>query len=486
MAQKILDIQGYIGWEADTMERWAKDTFYQAENVEIRKNLTGVELAAKVVDTGWSINGDILFIESLKSLWVSGGWVVVCTDTGRVYLDWVLKQTINTGTSAHNRILCFGVNEDLAGTQYVYYVTLTSSGTGKIHRSTTDLNTWNISYRTFTTSAGNPEKMFMINNTGIMYIFAKNYVYIMEKNETVVEYMILPNLEEIRGVSMYLWNFRIYTNTVNSWVQYTWDGVSESPNTRQEWKNQPILGIVNDGAIGYAILGFNENYADLYLIQGTQKSELRVNLEASADARVFGSYLSIREGIVYISGGKTGQSDNYGVYTYGNYFPWTPKSLVQQFTLPARVLWHAHEITESYFACTDDKVYKVQHNSALLEHADSGYIVSLVYDGGLLWEEMNLSRIKTAFKLNWWEIKLYVRTTFDGSWRLFKTIDNFTYGASRKCYIYLQEINEALSSPLWSFQEIQFKFELTRAVWVAQSTPILKRFTAWFETTNNS
>lgn len=104
-------------------------------------------------------------------------------------------------------------------------------------------------------------------------------------------------------------------------MQYTWDGVSESPNTRQEWKNQPILGIVNDGALDYAILGFNENYADLYLIQGTQKSELRVNLEASADARVFGSYLSIREGIVYISGGKTGQSDNYGVYTYGNYFP---------------------------------------------------------------------------------------------------------------------------------------------------------------------
>lgn len=86
----------------------------------------------------------------------------------------------------------------------MYYVTQTSSGTGKIHRSTTDLNAWNISYRNFTTSAGNPEKMFMINNTGLMYIFAKNYVYIMEKNETVVEYMILPSLEEIRGVSMYL------------------------------------------------------------------------------------------------------------------------------------------------------------------------------------------------------------------------------------------------------------------------------------------
>ena len=77
----------------------------------------------------------------------------------------------------------------------------------------------------------------------------------------------------------------------------------------------------NDGAFDYAVLGFNANYSDLYLISGTQKQELRVNLESATSSRTLNRYMSIREAIVYISGGSSGESTLNGVYTFGNYYP---------------------------------------------------------------------------------------------------------------------------------------------------------------------
>jgi len=70
------------------------------------------------------------------------------------------------------------------------------------------------------------------------------------------------------------------------------------------------MEVVNDGANDYAVLGYNASYSDLYIISGTQKQELRVNLEAAGYARTLDGYLSIREAIVYISGGFTGESSN--------------------------------------------------------------------------------------------------------------------------------------------------------------------------------
>lgn len=88
---------------------------------------------------------------SLGSLGVTGGGIVVCTDTGKVYLDGTLMTTFATGTSPHNIVIGIGVLT-IATVQYVYFMTRTSFGAGKIHRSDTSLTTFNVSYRSFTTA----------------------------------------------------------------------------------------------------------------------------------------------------------------------------------------------------------------------------------------------------------------------------------------------------------------------------------------------
>lgn len=146
-------------------------------------------------------------------------------------------------------------------------------------------------------------------------------------------------------------NYKVYSNAQSTGIQYIWDGDNTTPDYRQEWLNQPVLGATNDGAYDYVILGFNSSYSDLYLISGTQKQELRVNLEGAS--RVFQGDISIREAIIYISGGQSGDSSNYGVYTYGNYYAGTAKSLVQSYSKPQTFTLHAHKTNSSYFACTD-------------------------------------------------------------------------------------------------------------------------------------
>lgn len=487
MAEKFLDIQTYTWWEADTMNRWPAKSFYEWSNIEIRKDLTGFSLSPVLEDTWWTLDGDITYMESLETLWINNWGIIVCTDTGKIYLDGVLKTTLATGTDAHDEILTVWVNEDTLGTQYIYYISKTSFGAWEIHRSTTDLSTFNVWYRTYTTSSWNPEDAFVINNVWLLYIGVKNVVFIMDKDEIVLDYLNLPDQEEIKGISMYLWNFRIYANSKNTGIQYIWDWASELPRSRQEWSNQPVMWITNDWPTDYAILGFNENYADFYRIDGTQKTELRVNLESSSDARIFDRYMSIREGIIYISWGKSWQSDDFGIYTYGNYFPWTAKSLVQSYWLWSdSFLYHAHNSVFSYFACNDDKVYKIDHSNPPGEFASEWYITTLVYDGGALWDSLSLDKIKMAFKTNWGAIKIYARTSFTSSstFHLIKTIDNSTYWQERHCHITINEIIRSGVS-LWEFQEIQFKIVLERGV-STSNNPICKRFTAWFKVNNDN
>lgn len=472
---KIFDILWFDWWEGDDIYRLPTNWFYAWENIEIRKDLSGVQLSALLEDTGWTIDGDITCIVSLDTLWVSGGWVVVCTDTGKVYLNGTLKETISTGTSAHNEIYWIWVYT-ISGTQYVYYITRTSFWTGKVHRSTTNLATFNISYREYTTASSSWEYVWVIQTPVWVYFWVNNKVFLMDNSEVVLDYLVLPDKEVIKWFTHFQNSYRIYANLTNTWVHYTWDWASETVDYRQEWYNQPILWVVNNGAEDYAILWFNENYADLYLVQGTQKTELRVNLETSEYARVFWPYLSIREGIVYISWGKSGESANYGVYTYWNYYAWARQSLVLSHSKSTNAfLWHCHTEALSYFACNDGKVYKVSHNNPPDDYSASGYVISGMYQGNV-WSEMNFTEMRLGYILNGGTIAVAVRTEFWWTWETIKTISTW-----KSVKITANELITALSaSPLWSFYEFQIKFTLTPWTW----TPILKRATTWFNITD--
>lgn len=125
----------------------------------------------------------------------------------------------------------------------------------------------------------------------------------------------------------------------------------------------------------------------------------------------------------------SGESSNYGIYTYGNYYPGTPKSLVQEYSLSTnKFLWHAHSSNFSYFANNDGKVYKIYHANPPTLFASTGYIVSQMYEGNIL-EEKSIEKIKVGFKLNASGdlIKIYLRNEMGGSWQLAKTINYASY-----------------------------------------------------------
>jgi hypothetical protein len=76
-------------------------------------------------------------------------------------------------------------------------MTRTSFGSGRIHRSDTSLTTFNVSYRTYTTSFGIPEA-FVINNNGQLYFAVQNKVIKLDNVETVSDALVLQDQEEIK------------------------------------------------------------------------------------------------------------------------------------------------------------------------------------------------------------------------------------------------------------------------------------------------
>lgn len=480
--ERIWDIQGYSGGESDDLYRGPANSFYSGENIEIRKNLSGVQLASKLTDTAWSVSGTIIAMENLETLGVgTSSGVITCTSSGLVYLNGVLKQTISTGTTEWNQIIGIWLMT-VSGTQYIYYVTKTSAGSGKIHRSTTDLATWNISYKSYTVPTSTLTRAFCINVWSYLHIGIKNKIIsIYTIAETMTDSLTLPEKEEITGFTQFQNTFKVYTKLGNSGVQYEWDGSAVAPSYRQVWENLPVLGVVNDGAFDYAVLGFSSAYSGLYLIQGTQKQELRVNLEASAYSRLLAGYLSIRKWMLYISGGGSGESSNYGVYTYGSYYAGTPKSLVQQYSGTTNLFYmHCHSTAESYFACADGKVYYIEHNNPATTtgNATSGYLVTQIYQGNI-WEEKAISKIEVGFKLETGtSIALYLRTTMWWSWTLVKTIDNATYSTKKKVRISKTEI---MGIWLGQYNEIQMKIVLN---WSSYYTPTVLRVTTFMEVLN--
>lgn len=342
--ERIWDIQGFSGWESDDKTRWPKDSFYSAENVEIRTDLSWARLAAEPIDTGWNITGKITFMQNLEYLWGSG--TMVCTADGFVYVDWIYKHRFTRTEPRYNSIIGIGASTDNSGDRYIYYISQTVLGAWEIHRSNMALNTFDDWYATYTTSLSPSGNCVVLNKAGGIIFSKQNKIINISPSGVVTDALVLPEEETIIGITQFQNNYKIYSSVGTSGVQYYWDWSDTVPTYRQVWLNQSILSVVNDGAYDYAVLWPSEVYARLAIVSGTQKTDLRVNWEANPESRLFTGNLSIRNGVVYISGGRTGESDKYGIYTYGSYYPWANKSLVQEYSSPntARFIFHTHSV----------------------------------------------------------------------------------------------------------------------------------------------
>jgi len=484
---RILEFKSFDWWESDDLIKWSANSFYSWENIEVRKNLSALQLSPLLEDTGWIFDASITFIANLETLWVPNWWIVVCLHNWKIFFNWVLKTTLVSTTTAHNRVYWIWVNEDLTWTQYVYYVTWTSFWAWKIHRSTTNLATFDVAFKAYTVSSWNTWFVWVINNVWLMYIAVKNKVFLMEQDEIVQTYLTLPDNEWIKWFTQFQWRFKIYTSIWNTGVQYIWNWVSTAVLYRQEWINLPVLWVVNNWAYDYAVLWPSSLYSNLYLISWTQKQLLKANLSTASYSRILWQYLSIRDWIIYINWWKSWQSQNEWIYTYWNYYPWTKKSLVQSYSW-LNIQWflqQVHTDQTSYFAANNNKVYTISHINPP-SYVATWYVITNMYQG-FIWEEKNLNFLKVWFKLNGWSIKIYARTemnlSVETTWNLIKTIDNATYWSKKSVRI---DNNEVIRSwvNLWTFNEIQFKFELNSDIWW-WNTPLLYNTTVWLTTLNN-
>lgn len=484
MAERIIDYTSFSWWESDDLYRWPSNSFFEWENIEVRRNLWWFQCSNKLQDTWYSFDDTIISMKHTDELWIPW-WLIVCLNNWKITLDWSLKTTFSTWTTAWNQVIWIWAWK-VSSTQYIYYVTRNDSWTVKIHRSNTWVTSFDVSYKSFSVAVWwwSNTRAYCINNNNNLYIATRNVVAVMDLNtEDVTVVLELPWDEEIRWFTLFQDNFTIYTNKWNWSKQYKWDWIDALPYYSQEWINLSVQDVVNDWWYDYAILWFNDDYSNLYLISWTQKKKLRVNLEKSTISRVFSSNISIRNWMVYISWWKSWQSTNYGIYTYWTYYPWTDNSLVQSYTWTTYSFkFHAHTIPLAFFADSNNKVWKIDFENPPAFWYSNWYLVTRMEQWNA-WEEKLFKKAKIWFLLqNWSSISIYCRTDISASWKLLKTIDYATYSSKKKVDILATEISKL---QLWNFTEIQFKFTLT--AWNSSNyTPIVKRFTAFLETVKDT
>lgn len=479
MTTRIFDITSYIWWESDDIYKWPDNSFYSAENVDIRKQMNWVKLSCALTDTWLVFDATITAMLHTDELWIPW-WLITCLSNGKIYLDSNLMVTLSTWTTAWNQIIWIWYNV-IGWTKYIYLVSKTDSWTGQIHRTNTSLTDWSwISLLTYNVQPWTVLEATTFNNWGLLYIGVQNKILMIDALGSLTYPLILPADEVFKKITKFQNKFYLYLNKGNWWKQYRWDWISESPEYSQEWTNLGIMAVTSDWAYDYAILWFNEEYSWLYQIAWTQKSELRVNLEKSPNSRVLDWYISIRKWIVYISWWKSGQSSNYWIYSYWNYYPWTPRSLVQEFSwTTTKFKFHTHTIATSYFADANNKVWYVTFDNPALVYPTKWYIVTKMYDW-IQWEEYSRQKIEVAYKLvDWSSIKIYIRTDFDDDFTLLKTL-TFSDNWNEKNYTINWDEIQALE--LWNFNEVQLKIELYKGTsW----TPEIKRITSFLEVINN-
>lgn len=481
MAERIFDIQSFIWWEADSSSKWPDNSFYSAENVEIRRDLQWVRLSS-ALETYWTYDASIIYMTTQTELWV---WTnpIICLSNWKVYFGATNVFTLAEATTEYNKIIWIGY-QNVSWTEYLYYFTDTSSWTWKVHRTDIDWNSISTNVLTYTVKQQSEDvRAYCINYTWNLYVATSNKVFIMDNTWVLEEALELESNWFISWFTQFQDRFNIYMNKrYATWKQYVWSWVDwTEPYYAQEWYWLPVLWITNDWSSDYWILWPWWTYTDVYQIPWTQKWELRVTNEWDTNSRELNSYISNRQWILYISWWKSWESSNYWIYTYWNYFPWTPKSLVQQFSwTTSQFKYQAHTTDRTYFACADNKVYYIIHDFIPINYASSWYIITKLYEENA-WEEKKITKIKVWFKLQTQSsIKIYIRKEVWDSWLLVKTIDYTTYQNKRTCTISPAEIN---SVNLWNFTTLQIKSELI--AWTSTDyTPILKRITTFMETVN--
>ena len=476
MSKIVWNLNNFTGWEADNARQWPQGSFRYWEWVDVRRQPWEVSLSKALVDTTWTFTDTILYIDNIDKYGWS--WIVVACNDWKVYLNWTLKQTISTWTNAHNRIIGMAYM-NVSWADYLYYITQTSSWGWEIHRSTMDLATWSIWHISFTANswAWNTTGKAPTVSEATRFIFGIWWrVFNVDNAEVLTTKLTLSAIEDVLWITVFQNQYRVYTNQENELTnQYFWDWTSTDYNYKTEWVGIPLQAVVNDWWYDYTI-AWDTLSSDFYQIAWTQRQEIRVN---NIDwARAFDKHISTRQWLMYLSWSLTRVPwiPIYWVYVYGSFYPWYPKAMILEHPISSNnILWHTHIAQSSYFACQDDKVYKVGY--ATNTYNTTWYIQTLKYDWWT-WNAYIKKQIDYAYigfdNLNASRtIKIYA---IKNGWTpasevLLKTLDGTHFGLN---WVRIDR-TEFQALWLWDFFDLEYRIVLT---WTTSSSPVFR----WIET----
>lgn len=483
MSKIVWNINQY-NWEQDTPYLWPQWCFNSSLWVDIRKEPPFIKLSP-ALQLEHTFDSKVCFQKNLEDFWLS--WMLYCLENGKIYLNWTLKQTINSWTNAWNKIIGVWYMQNSWWTSYLYYFSNLEYNEGKMYRSPDDLSwIWNTAFRNFEVWwVGLVNDLIpVISESDRLIIWVRDRIFEFDELEpaTLTTKLTLQKGEEVIYISEYQNYYRIYVSiwTETTWSFsngriYEWDWQSkEEWDYIENWKNLPFQWVVNEGAYDKVITGQNNSYTDLY--RNPWKQIIRVNLEwlsSTSDKwkRNFSKYITTRNEINYIS--WQNKEWIYCIFTLWQYFPWFSESLVWEYYIDNTsdyFLFHTHTHEKSYFSRTDNKIYSALNTNLNIVYNATWYI----YTKKWIWNGIHTKK-SVDYMYVWYKLSTGTSISIyadSGSWeKLLKTIAITTETPITQKGIRI-EANEFQSVDLWDFYELQLKIVLnttntanTPAIW---------------------
>jgi len=300
MAKIFWNWTNFIWWEADNPRVWPQHSVQEAHWVNLKQYPWEVHLWNAMQDTWRTINWSVTYMANLADFW--GSWILVCTDTWNIYLDWTLKTTLNTW-SANWNIIIWAWSLNIWGIDYLYLFWRPTTWSARIHRITLDMNVTNLltNHIAYTTSSWIVDNIWVITEAVNIIFWIWNKTYTLDINEVVTPKLVFAENEMVMGITSFLNKYKVYTSI---WLkrgrQYFWDGITLLWDYKTEWQNTPILWVTNEWWLDMVVTWFNSYYSNLYRVNWVQRWIYKANQEDSS-IRNFYRSISSRQWIFYIS-----------------------------------------------------------------------------------------------------------------------------------------------------------------------------------------
>lgn len=469
--QQVWNWNNFSWWEWDAFFYWPAGWYRVSSQLETRMVENSIRISQKKTDTWLTYVWSILAVNPYADrCFTTRDWNI-----WKIYLNWTFQLDLSTWTWSWDRIIWFWkMQKSSSNIVYSYWITQASNWTGKIHRINTDA--FQIDYSVWTYILSNSRTTnwtsLPVISKSDRIIFANwNTIFEFDSNEVLTTKVSLPIDYDIIAITEYQDTYKVFYNVPKyssgnkDWYIAYWDWLSTDFQQIVSYENSPIITAINDWAYDYAVF-WNNITSDLYYVGWLSRWQpLRVNTENSVNVngRIFGRRWFVREWMLYITGND--KLTNNCIYTYGSYYPGTPKSLVstQNLVTSYNNVWlNAWE--QIYYIYDNNKIW-TQEFSFWVSSNEQWVCISYP----ITWKiwgftEKTIDRIDIWYDLMWNAntIKIYARknartdTLNTDWWTLLRTISDNT-----KKFVRVEK-NELLSLELWDFNTLEFKVELNK------------------------